>query len=189
MRNPVFKTVLNHSKNAEADFESVFKIYKDATAADERIAALGCLGATNDFAIVDRILNKITLDTETVKLQDCMYPVSSLARQCPQKSKVLAILWTWMITNWPLLHKNLSPSLSLLGRIVQAVVAYNIGEDFALKVEAWAKGDELSDEKAKATRAKEIKDVKRPLDQSLEALRGNTKWYEREHAAVSAWLN
>ena len=63
------------------------------------------------------------------------------------------------------LHKSLSPTLSLLGRIVQACIGSNIGEDFALKVEAWARGEDCGTTELKAARVKEIKNVQRPLDQ------------------------
>ncbi len=65
----------------------------------------------------------------------------------------------------PTLHKSLSPTLSLLGRVVQACVSSNIGHDFALKVEAWARGDDCATNELKLARTKEIKNVQRPLDQ------------------------
>ena len=70
---------------------------------------------------------------------------------------------------------------------MQACVSSNIGEDFALKVEAWARGDGLSVD-AKADQVKKLQNVQRPLDQALEAMRGNTKWYETANQEVSAYF-
>ena len=101
LREPVFKIALQQSSTASRDFEFILGIYCNSeSTADEKIAALSSLGATNDMAIVDRILNKVTLDSNIVKLQDSPYPVGSLPVLSPMKEKVFPILWTWMITNW-----------------------------------------------------------------------------------------
>ncbi|KAI8897127.1 peptidase family M1-domain-containing protein [Globomyces pollinis-pini] len=188
LRNSVFKSVLSHSNNPAEDWEAVFNIYKNAATADERIAALGSLGAINDMKIVHRILNEITLDSDIVKLQDTMYPVASIATQCPLKEEALEYLWVWCTSNWPTLFEKLSPSLSLLGRVLSYSVNQNLGEDFAQRVEAWARGDELATEEEKAVRVKQVTYAQRPLDQSLESLRSASKWNERETANVSQWL-
>jgi aminopeptidase 2 len=179
--------VLKHSTQSAKDFDSVLDIYKNAATADEKIAALSCIGASNDMEVCKRVLNEMVLDSELVRLQDTMYPVASLVSDCPHKEQMLEIVWLWVTSNWTILHKKLAGTISLLGRILQFSISQNIGEDFALKVEAWASGKDCVDEKAREERVKQVKDAKRPLEQALEAVRGNTKWYEREKD-VSAWL-
>ena len=188
LREPVFKTVLSHSKTPMKDFEAILALYtSSASTADEKIAALSSVGAVGDMAVIERILAMVLETGGAIKLQDSMYPVVSLASLSPLKEKVLQVLWDWLVKNWPALHKSLSPTLTLLGRIVQACVSSNIGEDFALTVEAWARGDGLGDE-AKADQVKKVKNVQRPLDQALEAMRGNTKWYETAKQEVAAFF-
>ena len=101
LREPIFKVALQQSTSASRDFEFIIGIYTNSSStADEKIAALTSLGATNDLSIVDLILNKTTLDSSIVKLQDSPYPVGSLAALSPMKDKVLPVLWNWLIANW-----------------------------------------------------------------------------------------
>ena len=187
LRGIVFKTVLNHSENAEQDFEAVLTVYKTGSTVDERMAALGAIGATNSLDIAKKILYELTFDENLIKLQDIMYPVSSLAMSNPHKVQVLEMLWNWLQEKWLVLHKRLSPTLSLLSRVVSFSIDSNVGDDIAEKVEKWATGAGLSAEE-KALRIKQIKDAQRPLDQSLEKIRMSTKWLKRDDAVVNAWL-
>lgn len=179
LRGAVFKTVLNHSENPQADFDAIMAIYNSSESAFERISALSCIGATNSLDIAHHILKNITMNEDIVRLQDCMYPIASLATLCPLKVEVLEILWTWLTKNWKTLYVKLSPTLSLLGRVLSYCIDQNIGFDFSEKVEAWARGDGLSEIEQKE-RIKEVKAAKRPLDQSLEAMKGATTWFERD---------
>jgi aminopeptidase 2 len=183
----VFTTVLNHSVNPEKDFDAIFHIYQHPSTADERITALGCLGATNDLKLVHKILNEFILNPDIVKLQDTVYPIGSIATKNPHKVVVYELLWTWIQENWDRLHEKLSASMSLLGRVLQYCVMFQIGDEFPSKVEAWAAGEGLDEEK-KAIRVKQVNDAKRMLDQGLEAMKGATKWSLRDETAVAAWL-
>lgn len=183
LRGSVFKAVLWSSKTPLEDFEYIFGIYKTGATIDEKLSALGAIGATNSLEVVNRILSIVT---EQVKLQDMFYPIMALATISPLKAQVLPILWKWVTTNWKMLHERLSPTLSLLGRVLQFCISQNIGLEFAETVEAWARGDGLP-EVEKLKRIEEVKDAKRPLDQSLEAVRGATAWFLRGDG-VDAWL-
>ncbi|KAJ3333624.1 Aminopeptidase 2 mitochondrial, partial [Kappamyces sp. JEL0680] len=187
LRQAVFEAVLKHSQSPSADFDAIMNIYHGATAADEKIAALESLGASNDLELARRLLHDITMNPDIVKLQDSMYPVLSLSTLNPHREQVLAMLWSWITENWPTIFNKLSTTISLLGRVFEHSINMNIGEEFALKVEAWAKGEDCSSAEAKAERLKQIKAIQRPMDQALETIRGNTQWRNRE-SRVSAWL-
>ena len=180
--------MLNHSTNAQEDFDAVLKVYKTGSTVDERMSALGAIGATNSLDIARKVLYELTFDENLIKLQDIMYPVSSLATSNPHKVQVLEMLWVWLQEKWPLLHKRLSPTLSLLSRVVSFSIDSNVGDDIATEVENWATGAGLS-ETEKALRVKQVKDAQRPLDQSLEKIHMSTKWLTRDDVVVNVWLS
>jgi hypothetical protein len=155
--------------------------------ADERITALNCLGATNDLNLIHKILNEFILNAEIVKLQDTPFPIASIAVKCPHKEQAYEILWTWVQANWSRLHEKLAATMSLLGRVLQYSIMFQVGDEIAEQVEAWAAGEGLSDAD-KEIRVKQVKDAKRPLEQGLEALKGSTQWFKRDETAVSNWL-
>jgi hypothetical protein len=86
------------------------------------------------------------------------------------------------------LHEKLSSTMSLLGRVLQYTIMYQVGDEFAKKVEEWAAGEGLP-EAEKALRIKQVKDAKRPLEQGLENLRSSTQWFTRDESAVADWLS
>jgi aminopeptidase 2 len=186
LRGITFKSVLKYSQEDSADFEAILNIYKTASTVDEKMAALGTIGATKDLEFTKKIL-ELTLDENVVKLQDTVYPVNSVAVLSPNKVEALEILWNWLVANWSLLHERLAPSLSLLDGVLRSCTAYNLGTDFANKVEAWANGNDCSTDEEKALRVEQVKAAKRTLDQSLEMIRANTSWYERDCEQVLHW--
>lgn len=187
LRSIMFSTALKHRSDPQADFKAVLKISQRSTSIDERLAALGALGATNDISLVHELLNKVALNPELVKAQDIMRPVGSLAALNPHKQQVYNILWKWCTDNWEILHEQLAASLSLLGRVLQACVSSQIGNEFVDKVEAWARGDDLKDAALAAKRVQQLGSCKRPLEQGLERVRGLTRWFERDQAELKKW--
>lgn len=187
LRGATYKVVLSTSESPAEDFEAIKAIFKNGDTVDNRLAALGALGAINDLKIASAIPD-MCLDADFVKMQDMMYPLFSLVRSSPFKTEILDLLWNWLVKNWPLLHEKLSPSLSLLGSVVRACVSGNIGDEFPLKVEAWRSGADCETTEAKDLRVKQMKDAARPLDQSLESIRGLTAWINRDKETVQTWL-
>jgi len=190
IRGTVYSIVLKNSKDstqALKDFESVLNIFKTAPTVDQKLAALGALGNTSDITIIHRLLDTMILDGELIRSQDIIYPLGSLARSNPHLVITRPLLWTWCRKNWKILYERYHSSLSLLGRCLQTCVEDSIGLEFAHEVENWANGKNLSESDVNQ-RKHELKGVKRQLDQSLEKLRLNTKWLERERVNVESWI-
>lgn len=185
LRAPVFTSVLAHSTTPKEHFDAIFSLYHKGENIDEKMAAIQSVGATTDFEIAKKILASV-LDSSVVKLQDCSYPVSSLANLYPRKAEIYEYMWHWVTTNWVALHTKLAPTLALLGSVLSNSINFD-DDEFLTKVENWSKGEGLSPE-AKAERVKQVSLCKRIFDQKLEALRGNAKWTAREGSNVSDWL-
>ena len=169
------------------DFEAVFNIYQTASTVDQRLAALGALGAVCDLKLVDRILQMV-LDPNIVKPQDVHYPITSLVKRTPLKKQVLPIMWKWIKANWNDLYERFSASLSLLGRILQTCIEDELGQDFADTVLAWSRGEDCETDEGKQQRLTQVKVARRPLEQSLERIKSTTAWVDRERDHVSEWI-
>ncbi|KAJ1528195.1 hypothetical protein HK405_002763, partial [Cladochytrium tenue] len=88
------------------------------------------------------------------------------------------------------------------GRTVRAILAdhpparghrarvhvFRVGRAAADEFERWVASDGL-DEAGRARRSDELKSLKRTIDQSLESMRANTEWVEREADGVAEWVD
>jgi aminopeptidase 2 len=187
LRSCLFSTVLKHTITPGADFDTIFKLYENGATADEKVGALGTIGAINDLSLSKKILNEIVLDSSKVKTQDSYIPIVSLAIHSPKRLEVLELIWEFITRNWTQLHDTLIPSL--LGHVVKSGIQYCIGEEYATRTEKWAAGDNCQTEEEKELRKKQVKKVQRALDQGLESLRNSTRWYERDEQLVMQWLS
>ncbi|KAJ3113183.1 Aminopeptidase 2 mitochondrial [Phlyctochytrium bullatum] len=183
LRVPAYTTTLRTSKDPEEAFEKVLGFANDSSLpADQQIYALISLGAVNSVDLVKKFLTTVVFDAEKVRPQDMPYAVSGVVENSPLPQAVRPYVWEWMLENWAVLYKQLSVSLSLLGRIVESNGA-SIGLDFAETMEKWSKGEDLTSEDLKAKRAEELKGVRRQVQQTLEKIRTNSRWVARERDA------
>ncbi|KAI8998411.1 peptidase family M1-domain-containing protein [Gaertneriomyces semiglobifer] len=187
LRGVAYRVTLQHTQNPTEDFEAVMKTYKTASTADQRLAALYALGAVNDPALINRVVNEVTLDTELVRPQDAFYPLRGLSKENPSPSTVRPQLWEFSTSNWTVLHERYGPTLGLLAAMLTVGFADQVGQDVIAKVEAWLAGEGLTEEE-KAKRNEQMKLVKMPVEQSLEKVRGVTRWVERERESVKEWV-
>ncbi|KAJ3041844.1 Aminopeptidase 2 mitochondrial [Rhizophlyctis rosea] len=187
IRGITYSTVLKYSENSAADFEAVFNIYKNAPTVEQRLAALMALGSTTDKALVHRILYEITLDSEVVKPQDAMYPVTGVSTGTPDPVNVRPLLWEWVVKTWSQIIERYKAYPPLLGRLVTLGFVQQTGEEVCKAVEKWAAGEGLQGAEKEA-RKEEVKLINRPLEQSLEKVRQKTKWVERDGANVAKWV-
>jgi aminopeptidase 2 len=181
-----YTALLGYSTDAKLDFDAVISLYKTSSSVDQKLSALGSLGCINDMNCVTQLL-KMSLDTEFVKPQDIIYPLSNLGGESALKTAKLDALWHFVVENWALLHERYKASLSLLGRVLSIAINKRVGSEFLDKVEAWARGEGLS-EKEKELRKEQLKTAARPLEQSLEKARGQTAWVDREKEALKNWV-
>lgn len=154
---------------------------------DQRLSALACLGAINSLTHATKILKSIALDFELVRPSDIHYPLGGLRSHSPFASQVRPMIWEWVLENWTVIHKQFHPTMALLGHVITSGFASSVGNDVADTVEAWYTGAGLNDEE-KAKRKEEVKGAKARIEQSLEAVRANTAFLEREKEALAAWM-
>ncbi|TPX36532.1 hypothetical protein SmJEL517_g01377 [Synchytrium microbalum] len=187
LRGAAFVTFARHS-STKAEFDVLANLYKTIATPDQKLSVLQSLGGINSLDIIKSLLDDFILNTELVRSQDLMYPISGISNHNRATAEVRAMLWDWLKRNWDqVIFPRYEPSLTLLGRVCQLCVEDRVGLDFADEVDSWADGRELGPQ-GKGKRQDQIKSIRRMLDQSLEKVRSNTKWLERERENVSKWI-
>ncbi|KAI1317204.1 Aminopeptidase 2 mitochondrial [Mortierella claussenii] len=167
VQSAAFEIVVLHGD--EADFEKVLKCWRDATATDQKLAAIGALTAARHPALVQQLLELSV--SEEVKAQDIIYFFGGLSRNPHARHE----LWEYIKTNWEMLSNRYVGSMALLGNIVKSGVGRFTSEEMAKDCEAFFEG-------------KKVDDISRPIAQSLEVIRSNAKWVARDADDVRQWL-
>ncbi|KAF9348049.1 Aminopeptidase 2 mitochondrial [Mortierella sp. AD094] len=167
VQSAAFEIVVQHGD--ESDFEKVLKCWRDATATDQKLAAIGALTAVRNPALVQQLLT-ISV-SEEVKAQDIGYFFGGLSRNPTARHD----LWDYIKTNWDMLSVRYDGSMALLGNIVKSGVGRFTSEEMAKDCENFFEG-------------KKVDDISRPIAQSLEVIRSNAKWVARDAEDVRQWL-
>ncbi|KAG0343893.1 Aminopeptidase 2 mitochondrial [Podila humilis] len=167
VQSAAFEIVVLHGD--ETDFEKVLKCWRDATATDQKLAAIGALTAVHNEALIQQLL-KISISDE-VKAQDIGYFFGGLSRN-PTSRRTL---WEYIKANWPMLTKRYDGSMALLGNIVKSGIGRFASEELAKDAEDFFKD-------------KNVADINRPIAQSLEVVRSNAKWVARDAEDVREWF-
>lgn len=119
LRGAVFQVALRNGGVAE--YEKVLQLYKDTTIADQKVIALGSLGATLQPDLLKRTL-ELGL-SEDVRPQDIIYVFGPVAANPVGRT----MAWAFVKEKWQILYdRYYSGSMSLLGRILSTCT-----EDFA----------------------------------------------------------
>ncbi len=189
LRGTAYVTYLRTSSNPEKAFNDILNVYNTSKTTDQKLTALRCLGATNSIDHATRLLNEIALNKDIVRPQDIVYPLAGLAHDSPMPQQVLPMLWQWCVKNWDLLVERYRPSLSLLGRVLEACSESRLGVEFIDEVERWSRGEELATAELKTKRAEDIKTVESKLKQTLERMKIRNNWIDRERTAIASWLS
>ncbi|KAL2915252.1 hypothetical protein HK105_205117 [Polyrhizophydium stewartii] len=185
LRSLAFATA-NKRSQTDAVFEQLLSLAKTSDAAAVQLDALRAIGSSPSLDVVRRSL-ALVLDSETVRLQDVTVPLNSLVAS-PAFGEARVVMWEWLRANWEALHERMSAAMGLLGSVVTLSVTFHTSAELADEIEAWARGDDLATDEAKAKRVEQLKSARRPLDQSLERVRTNAKWLARDRAAIAAWV-
>ncbi|KAF9217277.1 Aminopeptidase 2 mitochondrial [Podila verticillata] len=167
VQSAAFEIVVLHGD--EADFEKVLKCWRDATATDQKLAAIGALTTVQNEALTQQLL-KISVSDE-VKAQDIIYFFGGLSRNPTSRHT----LWEYIKTNWTMLTKRYDGSMALLGNVVKSGVGRFASEEMAKDAEDFFKD-------------KNVADINRPIAQSLEVVRSNAKWVARDAEDVREWF-
>ncbi|KAF9203865.1 Aminopeptidase 2 mitochondrial [Haplosporangium sp. Z 27] len=167
VQSAAFEIVVQHGD--ESDFEKVLKCWRNATATDQKLAAIGALTAVRNPALVQQLFT-ISV-SEEVKAQDIGYFFGGLSRNPIARHD----LWDYIKANWEMLSNRYDGSMTLLGNIVKNGVGRFTSEAMAKDCENFFEG-------------KKVDDISRPIAQSLELIRSNAKWVTRDAEDVRQWL-
>ncbi|KAJ2782457.1 hypothetical protein H4R18_002263 [Coemansia javaensis] len=153
-----------------SEFDAVKGYYLDpANPVDQRLSALASLGTSADGALLDELLEFALSDK--VRNQDVHKAIVYMAKQRAGRKRV----WDWYQANYDLLANRYRASMNYMGMLVRL----SAGE---------FTGDGRADEIERFFAARDTSKYQRVVDQTLEKIRSNTRWLEKDRADVAAWL-
>ncbi|KAJ1734465.1 hypothetical protein LPJ61_001064 [Coemansia biformis] len=152
------------------EFDKAMGYYLDpANPADQQLSALASLGQTTDPALLDELLEFALGDK--VRNQDLHKAISSIGNHGPSRER----LWRWYQTNYDLLASRYRASMSYMGILIRLSAGEFTGRSKADEVERF-----LAE--------RDTQKFQRVVDQTLERIRSNTRWLEKDRDDVRAWL-
>jgi len=168
IRGVVFEIVLSYGGGNE-EFDSIMKYYSEARTADQKVVALTGLGFAQSDDLIQRALKFST--SEDVRNQDIIYAFNGL--QTNRKAR--RALWSYIKENWYLMHERYAKSLAIFENIIK------------FGIESFASEDDIKDIEQFFSN-KNCKEFERSLQQSIENIRANAAWVERDSKDVEDWL-
>ncbi|XP_050738577.1 puromycin-sensitive aminopeptidase-like isoform X2 [Eriocheir sinensis] len=166
LRSPVYKTVVSQAD--EKTYEQMLKLYREADLHEEKDRISRSLGATRDPNLIQRVL-QFAMSSE-VRNQDTIFVIISVAMTAPGRSAA-----------WAFFKKNHQELLDRYegGYLVTRLIRY-ITENFA--------SEEMASEVENFFRDKQIPGTERTVQQSLETIRLNAAWLQRDQDAIKKYL-
>ncbi|KAJ2847311.1 hypothetical protein IWW36_003916, partial [Coemansia brasiliensis] len=152
------------------EFDKIRGYYLDMTnPVDQRLAALWSLGFATNAALVDDVLEFAL--SEHVRNQDLHQAIAAINTSGSNRQR----LWQWYCDNYSVLAARYRASMNYMGILLRLSAAEFIGSNRAEEIESFF-----------ATR--DTSKFRRVLDQSLEKIRANTRWLEKDRSDVADWL-
>eukprot|EP00123_Amoebidium_parasiticum_P017500 comp23874_c0_seq1/m.41878 comp23874_c0_seq1/g.41878 ORF comp23874_c0_seq1/g.41878 comp23874_c0_seq1/m.41878 type:complete len:864 (-) comp23874_c0_seq1:481-3072(-) len=169
LRGAVFSTVLANDQS-DATFEGLLKLYQTSEAEDERVTVLRVIGGGTNTDLITRALEFGLSDK--VRSQDTM----SVMASCASNPKGRDVTWKFLQARWTAFTERYGSAPFLLARIVAYTTDVFNSLDKAQEIEAFFTTHSLPA-------------IERTVLQSVETVRANAKWLERDRASVAQWLN
>ena len=173
LRLPVYTAVIAHGPTVgytEA-YETHLQLIKATDLNEEKIRILRTLGTTADPQLIQRTLD-MALDTTVAGTdQNALYLYKGIV-DAPSAAGTDK-LWSFYQHNWSKIVKKYANSFAITN-IVQSLVCCNDTKS-ADAIEQFFK-------------THEVPAGERTVTQTLESIRGNVQWYQREKEALSKWL-
>lgn len=171
LRSAVFRAALISSTGAELDevYTTIFGEVLKPTSIDSGEIALGALGKVKDPKYIDRGLAQL-LGTDIPK-QDLHSIFGSLTGNPLARWKA----WNYLKTNWSKIYDTYSSNLVTLSPLVKFAVRSFSSAKAYTEIEAF-----FSDKK--------LDGIDRALAQSLDIIKVNSQWIDRDAPVIEAWL-
>ncbi|KAK1608097.1 hypothetical protein QYE76_031770 [Lolium multiflorum] len=144
------------STSSRAGYDSLLKIYRETSEAQEKSRILGSLSSCPDKDIVVEALNFML--TDEVRNQDAFYVLGGISLEGRE------VAWAWLQENWDHVVKTW-PSSSLISDFINSTISPFTSEERAAEVSQFF-----------CTRVKPS--FERALKQSLERVRISARWIE-----------
>ncbi|XP_024935803.1 puromycin-sensitive aminopeptidase isoform X2 [Cephus cinctus] len=166
LRSPVYRAIL--SVGDITTYETMLKLYREATLHEEKDRILRSLGALKDEALLVKVLEFAMSDE--VRAQDTVFSIMSVAMN--YRGRQLA--WRFFKDNWKKLMDRYEGAF-LLTRLVKFTTENFVTEEAARDVEDFF---------AKHP----IPGTERTVQQSVETIRLNAAWHARDMEAIKNFL-
>jgi len=163
----IFKLAVRNGGKAE--YDEMVHFFKSATQPEEVIRALRSVGLSKDPQLIQSAIEFAFSDA--VRTQDMFY----LLHSCSSTVVGRELTWKHIKAHWETLLSKLSGGNFLLGRIVAYATQSFTGT---------AKADEVDE----FFKTRTLPAIERTVSQSLESIRGNAQYLEKNLAETTAWL-
>jgi len=150
-------------------FEAVLGMYLAAELNEEKVRCLRALGYARQPSLLQRTL-ELSLSA-AVRAQDSIFPIAEVARN--PRGRDMA--WRFVTDNWAEFERRYGGGGFLLARLIAVATEQFASEQKAAEVEAF-----FGSHPAPAAR--------RTILQSVERIRSNAAWIEREGRSIGEWL-
>ncbi|KAK4535842.1 hypothetical protein CDCA_CDCA06G1867 [Cyanidium caldarium] len=172
LRYPVMATVVQHG--GEAEFDSVLETYRAAKMDEERVRCIRALSCTRDPSRMAWML-EWGLDRAQVKAQDAIYVYASVAAASAAGRHMA---WRFLRDHWAVFFDRYGKGNFLLSNYVASTLRDHNQPEVAAEVQAFFDG----------ISPKQREGIARTIQQSLERIRTNAAWKQRDQQAVQSWL-
>ncbi|GFR58996.1 puromycin-sensitive aminopeptidase [Elysia marginata] len=166
LKSAVYATVLTNGDSVT--FEKMLKLYDEADMQEERVRIGRALGSVQDKDLIQKVL--FFAMSDKVRAQDAVFVISG----CTGSAAGRELAWKFFKENFLTLSDRYEGGF-LLSRLVQATTENFASEEMANEVEQYFKEHPLAA-------------AERTIQQSIENIRLNAKWLEREEEAVKKFL-
>lgn len=166
-RSLMYRAVL--SVGSFETYEKMLSLYRETSMHEEKNRILSALGSIKDVNILQKILEFSM--SEEVRAQDALQAIASVTKS--HLGKQLA--WDYFKNNWQAFVKRYQ-SGTLLTRIVETVTDSFVTEEVIEDIQDFFKNNSISG-------------TERTVRQSIEMIRFNVAWLNRDKKAIEEFLN
>ena len=167
IKRSVFMAVAR--KGGVANYDMLFNIFKNTTNTEEKLTALGALGAFEEPDLIERTITYL-LDGTVLK-QDVFVPMGTLKTH---KGGILA-LWNWMERDFEKIIETINPGSPVIKHVISACVSGFTSYEAVDKIETF-----FSDKPSAS--------FDKSIAQSLDAVRTKAAWVMRDRSQVENYL-
>ncbi|KAM9355971.1 glutamyl aminopeptidase [Pholidichthys leucotaenia] len=170
LRLLVYRYGMKNSGN-EANWNTMFQKYMDATLAQERDKLLYGLASVDDTDLLYRLL-EATKNESVVRSQDLF----TVVRYVSYNPRGQSMAWDWSTVNWDYLVSRYTINDRNLGRLLSYITTKYNTELQLMKMENFF------------SQTPDAGAGEMPRQQALETVRNNIEWMKRNEKEIAQWL-